>query len=684
MQPNALISEDTPKPVASAHQEHFPEEAFSGSSRLDLLGLLFFSAILSFWGLAEGPGLSDHESIVAQGAREMRLSGNWLIPAVNGEPFVRKTPLPFWLVAASSWLVDPSTMDPPVSLLAARLPSAMAGLLTVIVVYALGRAMFGHRTAMICAAVMASSAGGLFYSHKAQVEMVLTLLVAAGFACFWFATEAGAGTASNPTRDDSVSGRGRWLAGFYIALALAMLAKAPLPLAVAAFPLCVWWFVVSPILARLESEEQSRIGIGAAVANQFRQLRHLGLHWGILLFLLIFLPWPLYVFGHVDNIGELWRLEYLARYTGDLSGDAESFWHYLPLLFIPTLPFSLSLPEAMASPFRRAFSPARRGLLFAFTWLTVSVLFLSTGSYKRTHYLATCLPALSLLLGPTLDQVFFAPRVLRRRFIRVVACCLPGLLIVGAAVAAVYVDRVMPGMLKFCIVGLVLICTGIVISAAAYLGKHRVVSFAALQITFCVAAAWGWWALGQTRALDYKPLTLAQRLRDESIGPEDRVTWAVGRPDSRLAFALGQPVPPLFSPLELANFRSDRVNVSLELKLQFIERLRQRLESEHEEYFVIDAGYWSTIVAGVSPPPPAREVVRIHDPFDPDDEDDWVVITNAWNAGEEEDRQKSAGDTPQVQSSVGPRRMMALGTDAGAPQGQLVGPDTRSLAAIAR
>lgn len=194
--------------------------------RMWLVVLLAFASVTSLWGLDAGPPLSDHEGIVAQSARQIRQSGDWLIPRFNDVPFIRKPPLQMWLAAAASYLVDPPDMDPPVSVLAARLPSALACILTVLVVYGLGRSMFGQRVGLLAGAIAACCGASLFFSHNAQAEMLLTFFTTASLACFYKAI-------ANPTS------RRRYLVCFYLMLSLGMLTKAPLPLALVGLPLFV-------------------------------------------------------------------------------------------------------------------------------------------------------------------------------------------------------------------------------------------------------------------------------------------------------------------------------------------------------------------------------------------------------------------------------------------------------------
>lgn len=63
-----------------------------------LLLLLILIAPLYVWRL-DRPGFSDTEGMFAEPAREMVVSGDWVTPRMNGEPFLTKPPLMYWLPA---------------------------------------------------------------------------------------------------------------------------------------------------------------------------------------------------------------------------------------------------------------------------------------------------------------------------------------------------------------------------------------------------------------------------------------------------------------------------------------------------------------------------------------------------------------------------------------------------------
>ena len=608
-------------PRGASERIAFAAESFTHSRALDVLCLFALSATLSLWGLSGGPWLSDHEAIVAQGARQIRSGDGGIIPRVGDAAFVRKPPLAFWLAFASSALMDPSGLEIPVSPLAARLPSGLAALLTTMLVYFLGRRMYGHPSAMMSSLVMATAVGTLFYSHSAQVEMVLTFLCTACFAIFWLTT-----TGPNPWKG------GAFL--FYVFFGLAMLAKAPFPFAVVALPLAVWWFITLPLanlyLARSPGPPHSTLG--QSVTCQFRRLRDLRPISGLVIFLAVFLPWPVFVYLNVPHVTKLWQLEFTARYTGELYGTNNPFWYYLAIAAAFIAPYTLSLPRALASPFLRDYEEHRFPLLFAYTWLVVVTLFLSTSAFKVPRYWIVCVPSAALLLGPTLNRTFAAPREFAAGMLRLAKGGVVLLLLVGILVGAYKMRRELPGAMSTYYAAALIFLIGTIAAAITFNPRARVLSFLLLQAAVAGAFAFGWDLLGVTNAPQRKAVELVQKLDEHHIGGNDRITWVHGRPDARVVYYSGRNITPLFDDSELASRREGRRGISEALISEGVERIQKRLISDKEEYFVIDTQGWEFFRARLSGA--AREVFRIHGSQAARSEDGLLVFTNAWNTGE--------------------------------------------------
>ncbi|NLX20963.1 MAG: glycosyltransferase family 39 protein [Phycisphaerae bacterium] len=585
-----------------------------------LVLLVVFAIVVAFWDLGGGPALGDHEAIVAQSAREMCESGEWLIPHFNGDPFIRKPPGQTWLVVLASYVVDPPEVARPVSVLAARAPSAAAAVLTVLMVWALGKMLFGPRTALVAGAIMACCAATLFFSHNAQTEMLLTLFITAAFACFYRASRG-------------PEGRQVAMAGFYAALGLGMLAKAPLPLAMVGVPLFLYWFVTVPLSKLLGDRDVAtgaRPSLGSLVIEQLWAVR-----WmlpGLMIFFLLAVPWPVYAWYKVPNALELWRTEFLDRYQGLLK--EKPFWYYLPMLFAIVVPFSLSLPEALVAPFIARYRRDRAGLLYVWTWAVVQLVFLSTSAFKRPHYLLPLTPALSLLLAPVIDRLFFHELKSDRRLVRLSLLAIFGAAVVGGVVFIAYTIRKEPTVLWAAWTAMVITLVGVAVACRLFWRERREACLVTILCTTLLAFSWAWTALGRSD-FDNDEIRLVAELERLSIGANDKITWAVGRPDSRLSYYGGSHIKALYTAEELASRRRGRLEVSDDLLLEGVARVVDRLKSDEEEYFIFEAedlAFFRQLVDVEY-----REVVRVAAKRKGPAKS-LVVITNKWNMGEEEDR----------------------------------------------
>ncbi|MCC7316646.1 MAG: glycosyltransferase family 39 protein [Planctomycetes bacterium] len=601
--------------------------------------LITFSSLLSFWGLGEGPRLSDHEAIVAQGARQIRQGGEWLIPKVGDTPFVRKPPLGIWLAALASTLVDPVDVQPPVSPYAARLPSALASVLTCAIVYVLGRFMFGHRAGLIAGFVFASCAGTLIFSHNAQVDMVMTCLCTGAVACFWCATQI------RPYRS-------AFVLVFYALLGLAMLAKAPFPLVVVCLPLAVWWFAIVPAVNR-------RKPLFRRLTLQFRRLYLLNVPTGVMLLLAIFLPWVLYVAGRVDHVWDLWRTEFRDRYTGDLSDEVKPGWYFVPLTFAYLLPFCLSLPQAVVSPFRQAFRPQRSGLLFVWSWVIVLVVFISTSPFKRPRYFTPALPAIALLLAPTLEQLFYGCRTISQKKLTVVIALIFAILIVASGGFAVYLQRNMPAFVVPYLTGVVVLLSLVGAASLAFFQRLRTLSFGLVLLTSTFAFTWTWGRIGSSTILNEPITTMVRELDARLIGQDDRLVYVAGRPDSQLMYYSGQSIAALISDLEMSALRRHRTDMPLQVLMEGLGRVERLLGHDTQEvYLLFTASWWDRFRA--ASPNLGREVFRVSSDRPGDA---WVVVTNNWNTGEWEDilpaSSERAAKRPESLPATGRRRSSA-------------------------
>ncbi|MGH9455338.1 MAG: ArnT family glycosyltransferase, partial [Terriglobia bacterium] len=130
------------------------------------LFLLIISALFFFLGLGRFPLLEPDEGRNAEVAREMIALRDFITPHFNHLVYLDKPALFFWMVAGSFKVFGLNEW-------AARFPSAIMALGTILLVWLMGRRMFGGRTGFLAACVAASSPLVIAFSRTVIFDMTL-------------------------------------------------------------------------------------------------------------------------------------------------------------------------------------------------------------------------------------------------------------------------------------------------------------------------------------------------------------------------------------------------------------------------------------------------------------------------------------------------------------------------------
>lgn len=340
-----------------------------------LLGVLVF-----FWGLGDIALMSFNEARRAIPASGMFAGGDWLLPRINGELYLSKPPLLYWLAAITAHLSGNA------SEWAVRLPSALAASAAVIISYRYTLRKFGAWPALFTAQLLIANAGFAMFARRAEIEMLLAALCSSALLaalCY--------------TRGEG--GRG-WLRLSYLLLGLAVLTKGPLALL----------FVTLPLLADALYGRSSR---------QWVALRDLA---GWAIFLVVGLSWYVAVTWQLGP--EIWgaiaRKDMLNKMQ---SASGEPFYNYLLWLLTDFFPASLLVFVAPLATWRRwKIQGDRVALLIA---VAVPLLIYSLFSDKHAKYLLPAYPLLAMLLGIRLGELLDHAGVRLRRILLASGVLLP-------------------------------------------------------------------------------------------------------------------------------------------------------------------------------------------------------------------------------------------------------------------
>jgi len=311
------------------------------------------------------PLLDPDEGLYAEIAREMLTSGDWVIPHVNGLPYLEKPPLYFWLTALTFQLFGPSEW-------ATRLWSAISALGTVLLTWRIGRRLYGAPAGLMAGVVVATVVGNALYVRRASTDQLFVFCLT--LAMYGFLRDA-----ERPDR-----GRARFLL-FYLGAALGVLAKGFLG-------------VVFPVLI---------VGLGLATVRRLGPRSSVPLGWrelnlvrGTALFAIIAVPWHalvawrspmLFNFYVVDN--HLLRFLDARRYVED--DVPSSTAAFLVASFLWAFPWSV-FTLARRDPDR---SPRGRWRPVVVIWLVAVVGLFALSRFKHEYYALPAFPALAVLVG---------------------------------------------------------------------------------------------------------------------------------------------------------------------------------------------------------------------------------------------------------------------------------------------
>jgi 4-amino-4-deoxy-L-arabinose transferase-like glycosyltransferase len=327
--------------------------------------VIFISAFLSFFRLGSVTLFDVDEAVFAEATKEMVQSGDWITPTYNGENRYDKPILFYWLMGASYEIFG-------INEFAARLVSAVSGVLLSLCVFLFVRQFCDERRALYASLSLCLSIFFLVYSHAAVTDMVLTLFITLSLFSFYLCLK----------KDR------RFIYGFYFFSALAFLTKGLIGII---FP----------------------FGIGIIyllMTEGLKAFRKLFVPCAIALFLIVSLPW--YITEIMINGGEFIQnffiKHHLMRYTGVISGHKGPVFYYLPVLIAGLFPWIGFLPAGIRNIFRgpgdlKKFrdygSVTDDPGLFACIWLGFIFVFFSFSTTKLPNYILPAIPAASILIS---------------------------------------------------------------------------------------------------------------------------------------------------------------------------------------------------------------------------------------------------------------------------------------------
>ncbi len=303
------------------------------------------------------PIIIPDESRYAEIPREMIVSGNWVVPKLDGLRYFEKPVLGYWLNALSIELFGENAF-------AVRFPSAMAAGLSAFIIFLLVRRFSGELAAAIPAALIFLTSFIVYGVGTFNIlDSMLAVFVTASMASFFFALAPGASSKKKQA----------FLLLFGIFCGLAFLTKGFLAFAIPVLgiiPFMIW-------------------------ERRFKELFFIP--WiPIAGAVLTALPWVILIHLKAPDFWHffIWN-EHIKRFLSAGAQHHESFWYYAYLFPAAALPWTFFLPAAVMGLRKKGLEASI--LRYAVCWFFFPFLFFSISKGKILTYILPCFPPFAIL-----------------------------------------------------------------------------------------------------------------------------------------------------------------------------------------------------------------------------------------------------------------------------------------------
>jgi len=342
-----------PRRSAPTHQS-----VSGGSSCYPSRALAAPSVLLRWWLLAVVVALSIHlggfplldpdEGRNAEVGREMAATNDYVMPRLDGLPYLDKPIVYFAAEAAAMEVLGPTEV-------AARLPAFLFTIAGAAFLWWFAKRVWGSDEAIIAAIVFLSTPLAIAFSRTVIFDSALALFITMATAFFYLACE-----------EESR----RWTALAWLAIGLGVITKGPVAIALpllVAIPYAIW-------------------------RKRFRALWSWA---GLGLFILAIAPWVYAISRAIpDFLHYVIVTETAQRLATKALKRTGPPWYFIPYLVGGALPWSIVL---MASP--RSIDRRERSTIYPLLWIAIPFIFFSISQSKRPQYILPLMAPIALLIA---------------------------------------------------------------------------------------------------------------------------------------------------------------------------------------------------------------------------------------------------------------------------------------------
>jgi 4-amino-4-deoxy-L-arabinose transferase-like glycosyltransferase len=342
-----------------------------------IAALLLVFALIFFSSVGESELAGSDEPRYAQIAREMIETGQYILPHKNAEIYPDKPPVLFWLISLASL---PSG---DVTAFTARFPSALAGLVLIILTYLFAKKLYDPFAGLLAACILFTTKEFFDLSVTAHFDVLFACGTTLALLLFYHGYT-------------TVSGAKKYYLLSYCSMGCALLTKGPVG-------------VLIPLIT---------IFLFLCTKKELWKIRKIHLGKGLLIALGILAIWliPACLLGGKEYTDNIIFKQNFGRTVESFSHKAP-FYYYLYDFPLKSIPWSIFIPSVCIYFWQNRKKDLN--IVFPLLWFAGTFAFFSAMSCKRSLYLLHLYPAFSLLLAKFSSDAFARANAMQEKLYKI-------------------------------------------------------------------------------------------------------------------------------------------------------------------------------------------------------------------------------------------------------------------------
>jgi 4-amino-4-deoxy-L-arabinose transferase-like glycosyltransferase len=344
--------------------------SLTAGARYRVILLLTASVFVILIGQIGRELLSPDDLREVEVAREMYMSGDYVVPHLAGLPFVEK-PSGFPALVSFAYKIAGRPSE-----LAARMTSVAFALASLMAVFLLGWRILGIEGGAIATGVLAFSTRFCITAHEVLLDNALTAAIAFTTLFAWIALD------EDVPRNKHIAYAA---AGF--SLGMSFLFKGLVGFAIFGSGFVLYLFL----------------------SKRINELRYIFRSLPIIVFLVPILSWvvPFIHYSSPELIREFFYSNHLGRFISAYGSHHRPFYFYLINIWPQFAPGSILLPLAVWMAWKTRKEKDNQAGIFFLAFFVGPVIFLSASSAKESVYFLPVYPALAILVSWCIMKRFF-------------------------------------------------------------------------------------------------------------------------------------------------------------------------------------------------------------------------------------------------------------------------------------